>query len=292
MAPSEPIATRALTVGAAAGRFPTAIVASSWTGDPLPLGLEQPLELRGGAVLAPGRMPAELALDWVPAVQEAVIAACMRQALAAEPWFTMPPSALVGEPGAGRTLMARRIARCAGLPFLAIDVSGPAAASRLAPARRSPDVVAPSTVVLAMAVSRCANPVVLVTGVDEADEHALGILRSMIDPVSGRRWSADALEAVVDLGYVTWLVQSSSSLGLPRQLSKLRLLPVDSEVEHHAGLMGLSAASEVLDDLGIDSSTIDGRAMRDSMSGDAVDGAADLRLAAERALAGQLRGSR
>ncbi len=195
MAPSEPIATHALSVGAAA-RYPTTIVARSWTGGPLPLGLDQPLELRGGTILAPDRMPAELALDWVPRVQEAVIVACMRQALADEPWFAMSPSALVGEPGAGRTLMARRIARCAGLPFISIDVSGPVAASRLAPSMRSPDVVAPSAVVLAMAISRCANPIVLVTGVDEADDHTLGILHSMIDPVSSRRWSADALEAV------------------------------------------------------------------------------------------------
>ena len=289
MSLSEPTTTRALVVGAA---IPTTTVACSWTANPVPLALDQPLELRGGAVLAPDRMSAELALDWAPAVQEAVIAACMRQALSGEHWFTMPATALVGRPGAGRTLVARRIARSAGLPFISIDVSGPTAATRLAPQRCSPDVAAPSAVVLAMAISRCANPVVLVTGVDEADEDALGVLHSMMDPISGRRWSADAIEAVVDLGHVTWLVQSSSPLGLPRRLSKLKLLPVGLEVDHHANLMALSAASEVLDDFGIDGRMIDGSTWWDLTAGDASCAAADLRAEAEQALAGLLRKSR
>jgi hypothetical protein len=201
----------------------------------------------------------------------------------------MPPAALDGVPGAGRRMVARRIARCAGLPFVAIDVAGPAGASRLRRVSSPPDVVQPSPVVLAMALSRCANPVVLIEGVDDAGHDALGMVKAMVDPVSGRRWSEDALEAVVDLGHVNWLVQSSAALGPPRPLSFLKRLTVPADAEFDHELNRLTLISELVDDLGLDARDVDGAALLAALPVDSKRTNAELRLEAEKELVMMMR---
>lgn len=262
---------------------PSVKVAQSWTGGAVAFGLDRPLPLKGGEVLPPGRMPLELDLDWAPSVQAKAVEACLKQTAAGRDWFTMPPSIIVGRPGVGRTLIARTIARRAGVPFTTIDVSGASGAASLRPAPRRHDITYPSTIVMAIAAAGCANPVVLITGVEEAQPVTLDLVQSLVDPASNARWTEPALGAVIDLSYVTWLVQSSAPLGIARKLSHLPQLAVELDREHEA-LRVLTILSEVFDDLRIDPRTLEYEAsfVIDELVRDRSKGAGVLREQAER----------
>ena len=228
------------------------VVARSFSGKVPPYGLDQPLVLIGGDHLGPAALASRLALDWTPDLLDVVAETCSRQAAADEPWLTLPPLNLMGGPGAGRTHLARQIARHVGLPCVSMDVSGPLGADRLRRERRSPDVSLPPLPILAMAASGCANPIVLVTGVDHATDQTLDLLAPMIDPGSSARWVDEALGMTVDLSHVSWLVATASdplnwSFGemlRPVQVARPSLLGAAG-----FGVLAVSILREVLADL-------------------------------------------
>ena len=230
--------------------------AQGFAAGPLPFGLDRPLELRGGGVLGPDRLVAGIPLDWQPDLLSFVAAACRRQTQADRPWLSMPPVALLGPEGSGRTHAARTIARHAGLPFLAIDVAHRTAGDRpldYADAARC-GLTLPTLPVLALAATRCANPLVLVTGVDLAGEDALGQLSAMIDPVTAGRWVEQGIRATIDLGQVSWMLSASTDQRLPPALSAAvsRVAvnpPAHGSVERR--IMAASVLAEVMADLGI-----------------------------------------
>ena len=196
---------------------PSRRIARSWTDQPLPFGLDEPMRLLGRSAASIDTLAEGLALEWAPNLQRAVVKSCLVQSAEQRPWFRLPATALVARPGAGRTLMARILARSVELPFAIVDVSqfGAPEAKR----RAAPDVALPTAPVLVMAASRCANPVVLLTGTDDAGPEALETVRRLVDPAANARWSEPGMQASVDLSQVTWLLQCSSMNGLPRQLS-------------------------------------------------------------------------
>lgn len=226
------------------------VVARSFSNVPLPLGLDAPLELRGGGNLSPSALALQLPLYWVPDVIARVAAACRRQSIEGRRWFAMPPVALSGPDGLGRTHIARTIARQAGVPFASFDIGGPRGADPMMSWNRSPDIPMPSSAVLAMAASRCANPLILVTGVDDATPEAAEALASMIARESTTRWVDEGLEAVVDLGQVSWLIQTADATNLPPSFpADMHVVRLDRPDQGQASLLALSLLAEVAADL-------------------------------------------
>jgi hypothetical protein len=209
------------------------------------------MRLLGQSAASMSVLAERLALDWVPNLQRGVITSCIRQSTEQRPWFRLPATALVARPGAGRTLMARSLAHSLELPFAVIDVSrfvAPEEANRTV----VPDVALPTPPVLVLAASRCANPVVLLTGIDDAGPGAVESVRRLVDPAANARWSEPAMQASVDLSQVTWLLQCSSLNGLPRQLSAI-VKEEAVDVEGWATrLRAISIVEEVLREFDID----------------------------------------
>lgn len=170
------------------------------------LGLDRPLPLLGGGRIGPGVLAPELTLDWLPGVIRFVEDACATRLASGERWLTMPPAALLGQAGTGRVHVARTIARLAGLPHYVLDVSGPRGLEALRPTVRPGSATLPSLPTLAMAASRCANPVVSVVGVGDAPAHALDLLMEVTDRSLARRWPDEPASAVVDLSQVSWFI--------------------------------------------------------------------------------------
>ncbi|WP_242416534.1 AAA family ATPase [Sphingomonas panni] len=267
------------------GRVPVARIARSWNGVALPLGLDEQFELRGGDALPPHRLLAEVGLDWAPELELLVGQACLRQTVTGRHWFSMPPTVLLGEPGVGRAHAARRIAQVAGLPFTTLRAST-LAGSRFDHNPAGTDVLLPSALVLIMATSGCANPVVLVDGIDDANDQALDALRTMIDPVSAERWMEPALAAMIDLRHVSWLLPSSCALGVPRQMSRLpraRIVCADMDGKR---LRAISLICEAMHDLRVDRTEIEarGRSMVHQIATSSCSTASELGLLAERLL--------
>jgi hypothetical protein len=237
-------------------KVPTVTIARHLGGELLPLGLDQPLALLGGDALSPDRLLRGLMLDWAPPLQEQVFDACRDQALAFRPWFWMPPCVMSGDAGIGRTLMARSIARYAGVPFVTIHIGKAVGGERSTV--RSPDIRYPSAVVLAMATARCANPVVLIEGIEDATDEVIGDMQAMVDPVSSPRWLEPSIGALVDLSHVTWLIRSSGPLGIPRALSHLQRVEIRLDEEARES-RSLSIMAEVLPDLDVNITAFRGR---------------------------------
>lgn len=200
---------------------PAMIVGETLDDAPPPLGLGEPFALLGGDRLGPDGIPFRVLHEHQPGFLHWVRESC-RECLAAErPWFRGRPALLTGNGGAGRTHAARWLARVAGVSFIILNLSDPLIATNLGASRRVSEALWASPITVAMAATRCANPVVLVVGAEEASGDVISGLASMIDPEAGACWREDQLNTIVDLGEVTWLIQAEQATRLPASLRPL-----------------------------------------------------------------------
>ena len=240
-APSPPYAPTRVTMHVAAG----------FSDGPLALGLDRPLELRGGDRLAPDQLVYDLAFTWQVDLIRLIDRACRERLLDGQSFLTLPPLLLTGEPGVGRTHAARRIASLAGLPHVQMHL-GDATAQSIQARSQGPDVVLPAPPVLAMAASGCANPVITVIGVDEVDRDTQEWLAALVDPSRSSRWIEEGVGAVVDLSRISWFVQSNAVGDLaPALVNALRLVelvrPSPAEFDLHL----VDVLAEVVADRGM-----------------------------------------
>jgi hypothetical protein len=224
------------------------VVARGFSEQPLPLALDRRLELRGRRCLSPDRM-LSLPLNWASDLIGHVAQACWDQSSQSRPWFWMPPTALSGGSGVGRTHIGRTLARHAGVPFAVMDARNASGAARTASGAGSPDVAVPSAIVLAMASSGCANPIILVTGIDDATQEEAEAIASMIAQESAPRWVDEAIEAVVDLSDVSWLIQTDAQALPPSFPAEMSVIDLTKPNRVQAPLLAFSLIAEVAADL-------------------------------------------
>lgn len=212
------------------------------------LGFDGPFDLLGGDRLGSDGVAFRLAMDWHPGLMRHVAAVCGDQRVQGRSWFRMPPTLLAGPDGVGRTHIGRRIATEAGLPHVTLDLHD----ARLVRREASPDVPEPVPPLVAMAMTRCANPVVSVINADTAPPPALALVTRLVDPALNRRIVVDALSTQLDLGQVTWLIQSSAPDRLPDRLCD-RLVRIDLQVPDGEAIefMTIDVLAEVVSDLGL-----------------------------------------
>lgn len=228
------------------------LIAKGFGADAPPLGLAAALPLRGGGSRVRDRLMSELGFHWQTELRGLVERAVARSRAVGADWLTIPPLLLCGPTGVGRTHVARRIAEMAGLPHVGIAVGGSSGIEQLRPSSCGPDLLLPSAPVLAMAVSRCANPAVSVFGVEALDAHGQAELARMIDPATAERWVDYACGATVDLRHVNWMVQAHEPAALVPSLLRL-LQPVWLRFPEgaHAPLHLAEILAEAAIDLGV-----------------------------------------
>ncbi|WP_210358332.1 hypothetical protein [Sphingomonas beigongshangi] len=244
------------------GRTDRVIVGEPWTAVQMPLGLDQPLRLLGSERSALEGLRRDARDGWLGTiggiVEEAVSGVLRSETVGVR----LPPILLTGERGAGRTHLARRFARAAGLPHVTLDLAGHAS---MRPSVRGPDIALPSVPVLAMAATRCANPVVTVLAADRLQPEVQRELAWAFDKVNASRWCEEALSGFVDLGHVTWIVQAEDSDAMCpflRQMLRPACVtwPGQSDVELHL--------AEILAEAAIDQNhgELDGATVADALA--------------------------
>lgn len=214
------------------------------------LGLDRPQRLLGGHCLAPDGIAADAAMDWIPGLSSLLADACRRQVASNRPWFWLPPVALAGANADEARLVARRIARIAGVPNLVMDLSRLQDDALSRSAARGTDLVVPPDPVVAIATSGCANPLVLVVGAENASDRLASGLGDLLDRQSSARWVCPALDAVLDLGAITWMVATPNEHALPTSIyTRVRQFPI-SQPQDRAGRMMrlLTVTLEVMTD--------------------------------------------
>ena len=202
------------------------LVAEGFTAAGPRLGLGLPLSLRGGDDEALVSLSVELGFAWQHELRRVIEAAIARTKSERTPCLKLPPLLLLGEPGVGRTHVARRIAHLASLPHVSLDLSDPAGVQQLWPQVCGPDLLLPSLPVLAMALGGCANPIVSVVGIECLEVATQHRFAAFIKPGSAARHVDYAAASTVDLTQVNWMVQCSDVSALAPKLLQL-LRPVE-----------------------------------------------------------------
>lgn len=191
------------------------------------LSLDRPQRLLGGHCLLPDGIAAEAAMDWIPGLSSLLADACRRQMASNRPWFWLPPVALAGANSDEAGLVSRRIARLAGVPYLVMDVSRLQDDALSRSAALGTNLIVPPDPVVAIATSGCANPLVLVLGAENASDRLSSGLGDLLDRQSSARWVCHALDAVLDLGAITWMVATPNEHALPTSIyTRLRQVSI------------------------------------------------------------------
>jgi hypothetical protein len=234
---------------------PSTVIGRSYAGRRMLLGLAEPLELLGGDCLGPDGIAADLCLEWVPGLATHVAEACRRQVAADRNWLKLPPTALIVPEDDYALHLAAAFARAAKVPFAHIDLSKAGLSSSGMTPERGSHPVLPPMPVLVMATSGCANPVIVVTGADTASDDDCVQLAGMLDARTGRHWACEALEGVLDLGCITWLIVTRNEHALHRAIySRVKLIP--AEIPRSRALRTLSVAMGVIDAMEIDAADV------------------------------------
>jgi len=228
------------------------VVAEGFTSTGPRLGLDLPVDLRGGDEEALTRLAAELGFAWQHELRRVIEAAITRTKDEHTPWLKLPPLLILGEPGVGRTHVARRIAHLASLPHVTLDFSDPAGVEQLWPQVCGPDLLLPSLPVLAMAVGRCANPVVSVAGIECLEVATQQRFAAFIEPGSAARHVDYAAAGTLDLTQVNWMVQCSDVSAIaPKLLQLLRPIELHRPDVQALPLHVVEVLAEAAIDLGL-----------------------------------------
>jgi hypothetical protein len=228
--------------------LPLLTFARSFSSRPVPIAPDVTLQLRGGDRLGPTGIVCDLDIEWEPQFMQAIGDACSSQRVRGRNWFSMPSILLCGAVGAGRTHVARRLARAAGVPHIRFDASSD---MFLRPFAR-PDVPLPLPISAAMVVSGCANPVVSIIGIEEATHDMVSFLSRMVDATSNAAFPDQALAAAIDYSAVTWIIQARDADAVPdRLLSQLNRIDLQGIDGGRNDLLVIDILAEVLADRAI-----------------------------------------
>jgi ATP-dependent Lon protease len=135
-----------------------------------------------------------------------------------------PPLLLLGEPGIGKTYVAREIAQRFGIPFESLsmpNISGSGTFNGLDTSWRSPKIGA---VAKALIASGSANPLFLLDEIDKTPgQHSefgdpLGPLYDLLEPTSASTYRDDFLKTRFAADTIFWLATANSTVSLSAAL--------------------------------------------------------------------------
>ncbi len=249
---------------------PAMIVGKGMDGQTPPLGLDKAFRLGGGDRLGPGGIPHAIIHDHQPAFRAAIAAACGACIEEDRGWFKCPPIVLIGR-NTGRGHAARFLSQVAQLPHAVlseVELLNCATEAQQGPLG---DNLWVSPVTLAMAVSRCANPIVTIKEADRLSSAASATMLAMVDPAAGQAWPEERLRTWVDLSEVNWILRVEDPAKLPHSLLRHAFVVEMAPSAWGANdFLQLSVTLEVLNDMGLrptaaaqDSWAALGRGLRD-----------------------------
>ncbi len=171
---------------------------------------------------------------------------------AGRPWLQWRPMLLVGDPGVGKSHLARQIGRIAGVPAAQLDLGGMHDSAALVPTARGWSSARPCWPATMMAQSRCANPVLTLDEIDKAggsrrNGDPLQGMLAMLEASTAAVYHDTCLMTAVDLSAVCWIATANDADAdaLPRPLrSRLDVVEVPApEVEHVDGIVASMLAA-------------------------------------------------
>lgn len=202
---------------------------------PLPVaGMPAVLSLEG----AHARLVAEF--PWASAAIIAVFDDLLGRANLGVRHLTLPATLLVGQPGAGKSRLARRIAEELGLPRLDVSLSGNSDTKLLGGTSRGWAGGRPSDMASLMVREQCASAIVMLDEIDKArDHHGNGggitdYLLPLLEPETASRHYDSFLKTECDFSKVSWLCTANTLSGVSKPLqTRLRILLIPQPLREH-----------------------------------------------------------
>ena len=147
---------------------------------------------------------------------------------AGRPGFCPPPMVLVGRPGDGKSLYARRLAQRLTLPYRQIDVGSGTAGFRISGLKRGWASAMPGTPVETIVATGVANPAMIVDEVDKAGslefnhtDQSTSITRSLLqvlEPQKAANFDCPFYHVRFDLRTVVRILTANSAANMPDPL--------------------------------------------------------------------------
>lgn len=169
--------------------------------------------------------------------------------LASDDRLRFRPTVFVGEPGSGKSSLARAIAETVGLPTQVVPLAGLADGS-IAGTSAQWSTARESVPLQLVKSSRIANPCVIwdevEKAVDSQNGSATNALLPMLEPSTAGRIRDLALEVEVDLSMVSHFATANSLDGVPAPLrDRMRILAMPDPSWEHVGVL----VRGILDDI-------------------------------------------
>ncbi|QZN99651.1 AAA family ATPase [Chenggangzhangella methanolivorans] len=162
----------------------------------------------------------------------------------------------MGDPGGGKSRLARRVAERLHLPVATLD-AGTCNDQAVTGSPRRWYSAYPSLPLATIAAHRVPNPALVVDEIEKAGRSSAGSLHdsllSLLEPLTARAWRDQYLDAEVDLSGVSWICTANTLDGIPAPLrNRLRILRLPRPAAEHLPVLTASVLRDIAHERGED----------------------------------------
>lgn len=166
------------------------------------------------------------------------------------------PTVLLGDPGGGKSRLARRFLEVLKIPYGTSDAST-SSDHAIVGTRRGWHGTHPSLPLTIIERHSIANPAVVVDELEKAGRSSAGsmhdALLSLVEKSTAKAWRDQHLDADVDLSHVNWLFTANSLEGIPMPLrNRLRILRLPRPGREHIPALAALVLRDLLQERDID----------------------------------------
>ncbi len=166
------------------------------------------------------------------------------------------PTALVGEPGGGKSRLVRRLLEELNVPWTRLD-AGSTADHALTGTPRRWHTGHPSMPLALIEANNLANPAMIVDEIEKAGRAASGsihdALLSLLERSTAVAWHDPYVDTHIDVSHISWLFTCNGLEGLPGPLrSRLRVLTVPRPTREHIPVLATQTMRDLLKEKGVD----------------------------------------
>jgi hypothetical protein len=169
-------------------------------------------------------------------------------------WFQ--PTALVGEPGGGKSRLARRLLEELNLPWMRLDAGSTADHALTGTARRW-STGHPSMPLSLIEAANLANPAMIVDEIEKAGRSNSGsihdALLSLLERSTAAAWHDPYVDTHINVSHISWLFTCNGLDGVPAPLkNRLRVMVMPRPKREHIPALATQIMRELLKEKGIE----------------------------------------